>query len=312
MSAANATGAAFGADGPAAGRAQPRSASDAEWEAMDPPASSDAAPMLSVDGFEGPLDWLVEMARTRKLDLSQFSILALVEAFAAALDAALDRRVQQGVADLARWADWTVLATQLTLLRSQMLLPPGSPEAQRAQDAAAALRRDFAGRAAIQAAADWLERRPQLGRDGRRSAAEPSVRSCPRRRCPGCSAAGPPACRMREHPAGPHAWSPGRVPGRELGRSRTPPATPRPSHPAWHPPVHPRVWRAGRVHTLSPTKISVRPGNQRLVCRIAWRAQAVRVLCRLPLAWLHRAEGARMVRNGSPSAGIPAATRPEP
>jgi len=58
-----------------------------------------------------------------------------------------------------------VLATQLTLLRSQMLLPPGSPEAQRAQDAAEALRRDFAGRAAIQAAADWLERRPQLGRD---------------------------------------------------------------------------------------------------------------------------------------------------
>jgi len=66
-----------------------------------------------------------------------------------------------------------------------------------------------------------------------------------------------------------------------------------------------RRWTAASssraANPLSPTKISVRSGNQRLVCRIACRAQAVRVLCRLPWAWLHRAEGARMVRNGSPS-----------
>jgi len=36
----------------------------------------DAAPVLSVEGFEGPLDWLVELARARRIDLGKISILA--------------------------------------------------------------------------------------------------------------------------------------------------------------------------------------------------------------------------------------------
>ena len=40
----------------------------ADWE--DPPrgARGDAAPLLSVDGFAGPLDWLLEMVRAKRID----------------------------------------------------------------------------------------------------------------------------------------------------------------------------------------------------------------------------------------------------
>ena len=49
----------------------------AAWE--DPPraARSDAAPVLSVEGFAGPRDWLLELARAKKLDLAKLSIAAL-------------------------------------------------------------------------------------------------------------------------------------------------------------------------------------------------------------------------------------------
>ncbi len=130
------------------------------------PARPLAAPVLSVNGFEGPLDWLVEMARARKLDLARLSILALVEAFGAALTAALGcKATARSAPDLARWANWLTLAAALVQMRSDLLLPPDAPAAQAAQAEAEALRRALAGRAEAAAAADWLERRPQLGRE---------------------------------------------------------------------------------------------------------------------------------------------------
>ena len=86
-----------------------------EWG--DPPRAvqADAAPVLSVDGFEGPLDWLLEMTRAKKIDLARLSIAALVEAFATAMEAALAGRVE---ADIGRWAAWTVMAATLTELWS--------------------------------------------------------------------------------------------------------------------------------------------------------------------------------------------------
>jgi segregation and condensation protein A len=123
-----------------------------------------AAPVLCVDGFEGPLDWLLEMARAQQIDLGKLSILALVEAFVAALDAALERLRGTG-ADLGRWAEWLVMAATLALLRSRLLLPKDAPEARAAQDEAEALRRLLVGRVAMQRAAEWLDRRNRLGRD---------------------------------------------------------------------------------------------------------------------------------------------------
>ena len=133
-----------------------------EWG--DPPRAvqADAAPVLSVDGFEGPLDWLLEMTRAKKIDLARLSIAALVEAFATAMEAALAGRVG---ADIGRWAAWTVMAATLTELWSRLLLPADAPAAREAAAEAEALRRRLLDRAAMRAAADWLERQPQLGRE---------------------------------------------------------------------------------------------------------------------------------------------------
>jgi segregation and condensation protein A len=146
--------------GPAAGNPVDAAASD--WE--DPPrmSRSDASPVLAVDGFEGPLDWWLEMARGQKIDLSTLSIAALIGAFASALETALAER---SGAKLAYWASWTVTAATLTELWSRLLLPQDAPASRAAVEEAEALRRHLLERARMRAAADWLDRRVQLGRD---------------------------------------------------------------------------------------------------------------------------------------------------
>ena len=132
------------------------------WE--DPPRAdrAHAAPVLAVDGFEGPLDWWLEMARAQKIDLADLSIATLIESFATAMDAALASRTGDL---LPRWAVWTVMAATLTELWSRLLLPADAPAARAAVEEAEALRRQLLDRARMRAVADWLERRVQLGRD---------------------------------------------------------------------------------------------------------------------------------------------------
>ena len=136
----------------------------AAWEDKPRAARSDAAPVLAVEGFAGPLDWLLEMARAKKLDLAKLSIAALIEAFATAMQAGLAGRE---TARIGHWAVWTVMAATLTELWSRLLLPANSPEAKAAQAEAEALRQQLLNRARMRGAADWLERRPQLGRPGK-------------------------------------------------------------------------------------------------------------------------------------------------
>jgi segregation and condensation protein A len=148
-----------------AGESAELAAEISAWE--DPPRASspEAAPVLAVDGFEGPLDWLLEMAQAQKIDLARLSIVALIEAFATAMEAALARRISGRAAELGHWGAWLVMAATLAFLRSRLLLPSDSPEAKAAEDEAEALRHRLVTRAQVRAAADWLERRPQLGRD---------------------------------------------------------------------------------------------------------------------------------------------------
>jgi segregation and condensation protein A len=129
----------------------------AEW-----PDDPGVAPRLSVDGFDGPLDRLLEGARAQRIDLASLSIAALVEAFASAMQAALGNPA--GVR-LEHWAVWTVTAATLTELWSRLKLPADGPEARAAAAEAEALREQFVSRALTLAAGDWLEQRPQLGQD---------------------------------------------------------------------------------------------------------------------------------------------------
>ncbi len=136
-----------------------------DWE--QPPRRRpglNAPPVLAVDGFEGPLDWLLDLARTRRIDLARLSIVALVEAFAEALTAALATPDMRPTL-LGRWGDWLVMAADLTLLRSRLLVPADAAAAQDAQDEAERLRQRLLGRVEIGRAADWLEGRSQLGRN---------------------------------------------------------------------------------------------------------------------------------------------------
>ena len=142
-----------------------------DWEGPPRPAPDPhAAPVLSIDGFEGPLDWLLAMARARRIDLARLSILDLVSAFETALLTALaaargmeTARAAPALA-LARWGDWLVMAAELAWLRSR-LLAASAAEAKAALLQAEALRRQVMDRAVVMAAADWLDRRVQLGRD---------------------------------------------------------------------------------------------------------------------------------------------------
>ena len=133
----------------------------ADWDAHPGPLrDATAAPMLSTGDFEGPLDWLVEQARTRRIDLKRLSLVALVEAFEVALLDSLDG--QASAATLAQWGDWLVLAAELTLLRSRLMLPTAA-DGVGARNEAEAFRQRLIGRAEMAAASVWLGRRTQLG-----------------------------------------------------------------------------------------------------------------------------------------------------
>ncbi|GBQ28484.1 chromosome segregation and condensation protein ScpA [Gluconacetobacter sacchari DSM 12717] len=116
------------------------------------------APMLHLDGFEGPLDLLLDLARAQKVDLARISILQLVEQYLAIVDSA--RRVRLELA-----ADWLVMAAWLAWLKSRLLLPAEDGEDTDAEEAAELLQARLLELARIGRAAAWLGARPQLGRD---------------------------------------------------------------------------------------------------------------------------------------------------
>ena len=72
--------------------------------------------VLHLDGFDGPMDLLLDLARAQKVDLAKISILSLVDQYLAVIEGA--RRVRLELA-----ADWLVMAAWLTWLKSRLLVP---------------------------------------------------------------------------------------------------------------------------------------------------------------------------------------------
>jgi segregation and condensation protein A len=133
-------------------------ASFAEPDRIDRGASEPSF-LVDVDGFEGPLDLLLELARRQKVDLHRISILALAEQYLEFIEEA--RRIRLELA-----ADYLVMAAWLAYLKSRLLLPePPSGEEPAAAELAAALAARLRRLEAIRAAAQRLIQRPQLGRD---------------------------------------------------------------------------------------------------------------------------------------------------
>ena len=113
-------------------------------------------PQLELEGYRGPLDRLLALARDHAIDLSRLSL----PAFADQLVAALERDVPLG-----QKADWVVMAAWLVQLRSRLLLPAELPAQQAAQAEVGQLRDRLQELQQVQALAAWLNAQPQLGRD---------------------------------------------------------------------------------------------------------------------------------------------------
>jgi segregation and condensation protein A len=114
--------------------------------------------ILSLNGFEGPLDLLLDLARAQKVDLGQISILALVDQYLAMIESA--RRIRLELA-----ADWLVMAAWLAWLKSRLLVPEDDGEAEEGEVAAEILAERLRALETIRSAAGWLNARPILGID---------------------------------------------------------------------------------------------------------------------------------------------------
>jgi hypothetical protein len=104
-----------------------------ELEMDDARSASDPVCMLDLDGFSGPLDLLLELARRQKVDLAKISILTLVQQDLTFIEEARALRLELA-------ADYLVMAAWLAFLKSRLLLPlVASPDEPNADDLAAAL-----------------------------------------------------------------------------------------------------------------------------------------------------------------------------
>jgi segregation and condensation protein A len=115
--------------------------------------------IVDVDGFEGPLDLLLTLSRTQKVDLRKISVLKLAEQYLGFVEQARTLRIELA-------ADYLVMAAWLAFLKSRLLLPPEPGEAgPSAEDLAAHLAFQLERLQAMRDAAARLMGRDQLGRD---------------------------------------------------------------------------------------------------------------------------------------------------
>lgn len=132
---------------------------DPVWDDWETPPRGPSIPELHVDGFDGPLDLLLDLAERQQIDLGRLSALELITQFVAAMQRLAGR------VTLERRADWLVLAARLLLLRSRLMFPASPAEAATAEQDAAAEELRLGEMLRLRAAATWLEARPQLGQE---------------------------------------------------------------------------------------------------------------------------------------------------
>jgi segregation and condensation protein A len=115
--------------------------------------------IVDVDGFEGPLDLLLMLSRTQKVDLRRISILQLAEQYLVFVEQAKALRIELA-------ADYLVMAAWLAFLKSRLLLPPDpTDEGPSGEELAAHLAFQLERLAAMREAAAKLMARDQMGRD---------------------------------------------------------------------------------------------------------------------------------------------------
>src|SRR5262245_37385425 len=133
-----------------------------DWESDDPRLEAGPGDTLVVDveGFEGPLDLLLALARTQKVDLAKISVLALAQQYLDFIAEA--RRLRLEIA-----ADYLVMAAWLAFLKSKLLLPaePSEEGEPTGAELAALLAFRLKRLDAMREASAQLMTRKRLGRD---------------------------------------------------------------------------------------------------------------------------------------------------
>jgi len=115
--------------------------------------------IVDVDGFEGPLDLLLTLSRTQKVDLRQISVLALARQYLAFVERAKELRIELA-------ADYLVMAAWLAFLKSRLLLPPDpEDDGPSGEELAAHLAFQLERLEAMRDVAAKLMARDQKGRD---------------------------------------------------------------------------------------------------------------------------------------------------
>lgn len=129
-----------------------------DWSGPAAAAGGDEALYLELDGWEGPLDLLLDLARRQKVDLRRISILGLVDQYLNYIERAEALRLELA-------ADYLVMAAWLAYLKSALLLPREEQEEPSAEELALRLQLRLQRLAAMRDAAARLMGRDRLGRD---------------------------------------------------------------------------------------------------------------------------------------------------
>ena len=129
-----------------------------DWAGPGAAVTEDAALYLELDGWEGPLDLLLDLARRQKVDLRKISILALVDQYLTYIERAEALRLELA-------ADYLVMAAWLAYLKSALLLPRDKQEDPSPEELALRLQLRLQRLAAMRDAAARLMGRDRLGRD---------------------------------------------------------------------------------------------------------------------------------------------------
>ncbi len=140
------------------------------FEAVADRAVSEPAFVVDLEGFEGPLDMLLGLARTQKVDLSKISILALADQYLGFIEEARKLRLELA-------ADYLVMAAWLAYLKSRLLIPePAKGDEPSGSELAEMLSFRLQRLQAMRDAAAKLMMRNRLGRDVfARGAPEPVI-----------------------------------------------------------------------------------------------------------------------------------------
>ena len=124
----------------------------------DAPPPDDEVMYVDVDGYEGPLDLLLDLARRQKVDLAQISVLALAEQYLSFIETVREKRIEIA-------ADYLVMAAWLAYLKSRLMVPQAANDDEPTGEMMAALLQFRLKRLeAMRRAAMQLMNRPLLGR----------------------------------------------------------------------------------------------------------------------------------------------------